>query len=76
MATAAERQHAYRQRHLAEGEAARLNVVIDYSAKAQLSRLARHRGTTQRAVLESLLALAERETLDGLSTGDQAEYYG
>lgn len=60
--TGAQRQQAYRRRHLAEGNAERLNVVVSAQAKRQLERLAKHRDATQREVLESVLAQAERRT--------------
>ncbi len=58
MATSAERQAAYRQRHLqdVDGHGERLNMVISVQAKAQLKRLARHAGITQRSMLEPQLA--------------------
>ncbi len=74
MATNAERQAAYRQRHLAEGNGERLNLVIGVSAKRQLERQARHRGTTQRAVIEALLAEAERVTLWTLDPAEHRAY--
>ena len=62
MATNAERQRAYRQRHLQDVDSigARLNLVVSVQAKAQLGRLARHHGVSQRAMLERLLAEAEQ----------------
>ena len=64
MATNAERQRAYRQRPLqdVDGSGERLNMVVSVQAKAQLGRLARHHGISQRAMLERLLAAAERST--------------
>lgn len=73
--TTAERQRAYRQRHLKEGLAERLNMTVSVSAKRQLERLARHHGTTQRAVLELLLAEAEAIVADDLPTKEQSAYY-
>lgn len=75
MATSAERQAAFRQRHLAEGNAERLNVIVDVSAKRQLERLARHRGTTQRAVIETLLAEAERRATARMQPAAEGEYF-
>jgi hypothetical protein len=60
--TSAERQRAYRERH---AEAAkRINMLVSVSSKRALERLARHRGQTQRAVLEDVLGAAERAVLD------------
>lgn len=42
MATNAEKQRVYRQRHLQDGEGERLNMVISINAKRSLERLARH----------------------------------
>ena len=75
MTSSAERQAAYRQRHLAEGNAERLNIVLNVSAKRQLERLAQQRGTTQRAVLEALLADAERRATARMSPEAQSKYY-
>ena len=75
MATSAERQAAFRQRHLAEGNAERLNVIVDVSAKRQLERLARHRGTTQRAVIEALVAEAERRAIARMLPAAEGEYF-
>jgi hypothetical protein len=64
----AERQAAYRARHLKseDGRGERLNLVVDLHAKACLARLARHYGTSQRQVLERLLGDAELAVLEGL----------
>jgi macrodomain Ter protein organizer (MatP/YcbG family) len=71
MATAAERQRAYRQRHLKDeaGSGERLSMVISVSAKAKLGRLARHYGMTKRQVIEKLLGDAES------SAGNAPGYY-
>lgn len=62
----AERQRAYRQRHLKDGTADRINVVVDAATKARLERLARHYGVTQVAVLADLLARADGEVSERL----------
>ena len=63
--TTAERQAAYRARHLHDegGTGERLNVVIDLHAKRALERLASCYGVTQLAMLEQIIADAEREAL-------------
>jgi hypothetical protein len=73
----AERQRAYRERHLkdAEGEGERINTVVSMSAKRSLERLASCYGVTQRAMLEQILAEAEDTVLSGLSSGEQSAYY-
>lgn len=62
----AQRQAAYRARHLAdeEGRGERLSAVIDLSAKRTLERLAACYGATHRAILERLLREAESGALD------------
>jgi hypothetical protein len=77
--TNAQRQAAYRARHLKEasGEGERLNIVIDFHAKLTLERLAACYGVTQRAMLEQLLLKAEHAMIDQLVTvpNGQADYY-
>jgi hypothetical protein len=72
----AQRQAAYRQRHLQDeaGALERLNLLVSITAKRQLERLAYCYGVTQRAMLEKLLAEAERATLAALSPAEQGEY--
>jgi hypothetical protein len=72
----AQRQAEYRQRHLKDetGALERLNLLVQVSAKRQLERLAYCYGVTQRAMLERLLAEAERATLDALSPEEQGDY--
>lgn len=62
----AQRQAAYRARHLHDEAAGgeRLNVVLDASAKRTLERLAACYGVTQRALLQGRLANAQYEALD------------
>ena len=63
--TTAERQAAYRARHLHDegGTGERLNVVINLHVKRALERLASCYGVTQLAMLEQIIADAEREAL-------------
>ena len=63
--TTAERQATYRARHLHDegGTGERLNVVINLHAKRALERLAGCYGVTQLAMLERIIAAAEREAL-------------
>jgi hypothetical protein len=72
----AQRQAEYRQRHLKgeTGALERLNLLVQVSAKRQLERLAYCDGVTQRAMLEKLLAEAERATLNALSPEAQGDY--
>lgn len=64
----AERQRAYRQRHLKdiEGGGERLNTVVSVSAKAQLARLAQYHGTRASAKRSNgLSARPKRGSCDG-----------
>ncbi len=73
--TSAERQAAYRTRHLKDGEGERLNVVVSLSAAMALRRLAAHGGTSQRHVLETLLAEAQTKATSRMSADQQTAYY-
>lgn len=71
--SAAERQRRYMQRHIADGSDTRVSVMLSAPADAALRRLAKHRGMTKRALLESLLLAAEDQTVLGLD--DPNAYY-
>ena len=75
----AERQAAYRERHLKDekGNSERLNMVIDLHAKRALERLATCYGVTQKAILERLLVGAENAVVDQVAKtkNGQADYY-
>ena len=75
----AERQAAYRTRHLKDenGKGERLNLVIDLQAKRTLERLATCYGVTQRAMLERILVEAERASLGHMAMvpNGHADYY-
>lgn len=75
----AQRQAAYRARHLAheDGRGERLNAVIDLSVKRALDRLAACYDTTHRAILECLLRQAESGALDRAEAipNGPADYY-
>jgi len=72
MATAAERQRAYRQRNR---DAGRINTVVSATAEAALRRVAAHHGETRRAVLEAALAKAERDATRGMTDAELRSYY-
>jgi hypothetical protein len=74
--TNAQRQAAYRVRHLkdTEGLGERLNMVVSVDAKNQLKRLASCYGVTQRQLIERLLADAQSQALNTLN-GTQANAY-
>ncbi len=78
----AQRQAAYRERHLRDenGQGERLNIVLDARAKRTLERLALCYGVTQRALLQSMLAGAERDALQRINAlsalpNGQDQYY-
>ncbi len=73
----AERQAAYRQRHLndVDGQGERINMVVTVQAKAQLERLARHYNVAQRELLIRVLAEAERKVVDKLNRAEENVYY-
>lgn len=73
----AERQAAYRQRHLhnVDGGGALLNVVVSVHTKAQLERLATHYGVTQRALIERLAGEGESAVTGGLRGRALKAYY-
>lgn len=75
--TNAERQRAYRQRHLKDldGAAERLSTFVSVNAKRALERMAHHHSTTQRAILERTLAEAERTLVDALPPDEKSAYY-
>jgi hypothetical protein len=76
----AQRQRAYRDRHLKltdepDDLLERINQMVSLSAKNTLKRLASYYGVTQRAILESAIANAERALFDTLSGELQNDYY-
>ncbi len=76
----AQRQRAYRDRHLKLTDAPddmleRINQMVSLPAKNALKRLAAYYGVTQRAILESAIANAERTLLDTLPGEHQNDYY-
>ena len=79
MATNAERQAAYRARHLkdVDGQGERMNLIVGAQAKRALERLAACYGVTQRGMIEKLLIDAERAAIDAVAAVEngQANYY-
>jgi len=76
----AQRQRAYRDRHLKSTDESddlleRINQMVSLPAKNALKRLASYYGVTQRAILESAIANAERTLLDTLPGEHQNDYY-
>ena len=75
--TNAQRQAAYRTRHLkdVEGTGERISLLVDTHTKRALERLAVRYRVTQRAMMQTLIADAERALLDALHPDEQAHYY-
>jgi hypothetical protein len=78
--SSAQRQATYRARRRtlgAQGKPsdAQLNVWLSYDAHAGLTRLAQHRGISQRALLETLLTALDKETADQLDESQLDRYY-
>lgn len=73
MASNAERQASYRERHLESG-GGRINFAVTAHAEAGLRRLAAHQGLTRRALLERLISEAESMVLAQLAHEDQKLY--
>jgi hypothetical protein len=73
--TNAERQRAFRERHLGVGgEKVRVELILERDAAAQLRRLARHRGLSVAEVVEQLAGRTERRVLAGLSPARERRY--
>ncbi|UAW64719.1 hypothetical protein KMZ15_03365 [Mycoavidus sp. HKI] len=81
----AQRQRTYRDRHLREGLAKRLNIIIEPDSKWTLELLAKCYGVTQRMIIEKLLLQAEiditariiREEADyDIAKSRVRDYYG
>ncbi len=68
MATATERQRAYRARRSTAGDNGerRLQAWVTTKADLALDRLARHHGVTRRAMLEKLILEADDSITRGL----------
>ena len=68
MATATERQRAYRARRSTAGDNGerRLQAWVTTNADLALDRLARHHGVTRRAMLEKLILEADDSITRGL----------
>lgn len=74
MATAAERQRAYRQRARAEHNQRRLNVWLDASAAIAIERLAKHWNVSQRQVIERLAIEAQDAVMRQLGEGQLDQF--
>jgi predicted DNA-binding ribbon-helix-helix protein len=73
--TNAEKQARYRERHLGiDGEKTRVQLFLSVEAKAQLERVARHRGYTVTALVEELAARADQNIAHRLTGKALTEY--
>jgi hypothetical protein len=73
----AERQAAYRRRHLKDIDAdmERLTMMVSVQAKRQLERLSAACGISQRSMLESLLDDADSALANSLPPEARSDYY-
>lgn len=72
--TSAQKQARYRQKHLAEGDERRVQVVVSLDVAFALQRLARHRGTTQASVLSDLI-MAEKNRVTASMSDEQFDVF-
>ena len=72
----AERQAAYRARHLKDenGQGERISLLVDIHAKRALERLAIRYAVTQRAMIERLIADADKVATGGMTDVQHAAY--
>ncbi len=75
--TNAERQAAFRARHLKSTDCPveRLDCLIEVHAKAALKRLALHHGLPQWEMLQKLIGDSESALVDSLNKAAQTDYY-
>ena len=71
----AERLVEYRHLKDESGGLERLSMMVAVRTKRQLERLASYHGLTKRAMLERILAEAERVTVDALPAEAHGDYY-
>ncbi len=76
----AQRQQDFRERHLKQaGEKhemlERINQMVSFSAKSSLKRLTSYYGVTQRAMLERVIAEADKKLVNTLTSDQQNDYY-
>jgi hypothetical protein len=71
-----EKQARYRERHLGpDGEKVRVGLILNAKTRAQMGRLARHKGYTITALVEELVEGAERRVTARLSDQSRKTYY-
>jgi macrodomain Ter protein organizer (MatP/YcbG family) len=73
--TNTEKQARYRERHLGvNGDKVRVGLILGAKTRAQMGRLARHRGYTLTTLVEELVESAERR-VKGKLTGKALKTY-
>lgn len=70
----AKRQAEYRKRHLKEGSAQRLNVILELNAKLALERMAKYHGVTNKELLGRVLLDAQSQLLANMNGEQQNRY--
>lgn len=75
--SSADRQRAYRQRHLeeVEGSRARLNIVVEHDAALALRRLASQAVVRQAQLLRDVLMQAQRNVTSGMGADAYAAFH-
>ncbi len=75
--TAAQRQRSYREARASAGTNGerRINAWVSTAAALALGRLARHHGTSKRAILEQLILEADNEASTGLDPQAWDKYH-
>jgi hypothetical protein len=74
--TSAQKQARYRERHLGkDGTKIALHLFVEATTRAQLRRLSRHRDRAITALVEELVASAERRVTAQLSGKALKAYY-
>ena len=71
--TNAQRQAKYKRNKYKRDEV-RLDMMVDYSAKARLERLAKYYGMTQKEYLADLLEKADKQVMKRLSDDEVKAY--
>jgi hypothetical protein len=73
----AEKQARWRKRHLdsSDGTKTRLQFIFDSDTRAQLKRVARHRGRSVTPLIREWAASAERRIVAQLSAREEKRYY-
>jgi hypothetical protein len=71
----ARRQTEYRKRHIKDGSAQRLNVILEKEVKLAIERMASFIGVSNKELLESVLLEAQDKFFNSLSDEDKMLYF-